>query len=359
MSTSISDRLQLGGGDYPIVDCDLHVSPETDELVDYLPTRFRRKGLASPAGNWASPIGRFRDDGVLEDGPVGADPALMREMHLDALGLDHAIITGDEVVHRASVQPDRRYAAAMTSAYNDWLIDEWLETDDRFCGSIAVASIEPEAAAEEIHRLGDRHDMVQVSMGGATQIALGQERYWPIYEAAVETDLPVAIHAGTEGYGVAHANTGAGYPSTYLEAQSVVPANFMGQLLNLVLEGPFVEFPDLRVVMIGGGYSWIPSFLWRIDKMWKGLIDDMPWVDRPPSEFVREHVRFVTYPIDESGDSERTKQMLEMLRAEETLMFGSNFPRWESYAAGDELPTLSPELERAIFSETATSVYDL
>ena len=354
MSLDISGRLRLGGDDRSIVDSDFHVYPPgEDALVPFLPDRFRGKGVSYPDGNWASPIGRFRD------GVVPGDGSTMATEHLDPLGVDHAVVTGAEPVLRVGSAPDRRYAAALTRAYNEWLLEERLSADERLHGSVVVAPVDPEAAAEEIRRLGDHPDMVQVVMGGGTQVALGEERYWPIYEAAVEHDLPVAIHAGAEGHGLSNVNTGAGYPSTYLEAHSVTPANFMGQLLNLVLEGPFVEFPALRVVMVGGGYSWVPSFLWRIDKAWKGLTDDMPWVERPPSEYVRENVRFVTHPIDESGDSERTRQMLEMLHAEDTLMFGSNYPHWDSYAPGEPLPDLEPTLARAIFGETAADLYDL
>jgi predicted TIM-barrel fold metal-dependent hydrolase len=360
MSAKLRDCLSSDGRDLSIVDGNVHVYPrDTDALLEYLPERFRGKGVSYPDGNWSSPIGRFREDAASGDGPAGSDPAVVAGEHLDALGVDRAILTGGGANLRAATLPDRRYAAALTSAYNDWLIEEWLDGHDSFCGSISVAPVEPEAAAEEIRRLGDHPDVVQVITGGATQVALGDERYWPIYEAAVGHDLPVAIHAGSEGYGVAHANTGAGYPSTYLEARSVAPANFMGQLLNLVLEGVFVEFPDLRFVMIGGGYSWVPSFLWRMDKMWKGLTDDVPWLVRPPSEYVREHVRFVTYPIDEAGSPEYTRKTLEMLQAEETLLFGSNYPHWDSYAPGEALPDLDSSLERAIFSETATELYGL
>jgi predicted TIM-barrel fold metal-dependent hydrolase len=93
--------------------------------------------------------------------------------------------------------------------------------------------------------------------------------------------------------------------------------------------------------------------------MWKGLTDDMPWVERPPSEYVREQVRFATYPLDEAGDVTHTRKTLEMLGAEETLLFGSNYPRWDSYAPGDDLPDLDPALARAVFSETAHELYGL
>jgi len=55
--------------------------------------------------------------------------------------------------------------------------------------------------------------MVQVLMASAARMPYGQKWYWPIYRAAVEHNLPVAIHVGAEGTGVANAPTGAGYPS--------------------------------------------------------------------------------------------------------------------------------------------------
>ena len=189
MTATIADR--LGAGDLPVVDCDLHVHPPADALREHLPERFRGKGVSYPDGNWASPVGRFRED--VDPG----DPAALAAGHLDPLGIEHAVVTGAEPVLRAGVQPDRRYAAALTGAYNDWLLDAL--PDDRLHASIAVAPIAPEEAAAEIRRLGDHPDVVQVVVGGATSIALGEERYWPIYEAAVEHDRPVAIHGGEEG----------------------------------------------------------------------------------------------------------------------------------------------------------------
>jgi predicted TIM-barrel fold metal-dependent hydrolase len=360
MTTALARRLDGVAADAPVVDCDLHVAPASEAaLVAHLPDRFREKGVAYPDGNWANPVGDAREGTAPDDGPPGSSPALTREQHLDPLGLDYAVITGGRPNLRASALPDRRYAAALTRAYNDWLAETWLDADERFLGSVSVSPVAPEAGAGEIRRLGDRPDVVQVVTGAATRIPLGRERHWPVYEAAAEADLPVAVHAGAEGYGVSNPNTGAGYPSTYLERRSVAPANLMGQLLDLVFEGPFVEFPDLRIVFVGGGYGWVPSFLWRLDKNWKGLREDFPWVERPPSEYVREHVRFATHPLDETGDPERTAQMLEMVDAEETVLFGSNYPRWESYAPGDPLPELEPALASAVFSETPAELYGL
>ena len=61
-------------------------------------------------------------------------------------------------------------------------------------------------------------------------------------------------------------------------------------LLSLVAEGTFQKFPTLRFVLIEGGVSWLVPIMWRFDKNWKALRMTVPWLDRPPSEIVYEHV---------------------------------------------------------------------
>jgi predicted TIM-barrel fold metal-dependent hydrolase len=199
--------------------------------------------------------------------------------------------------------------------------------------------------------------MVQVVLGGGTQIPLGQERYWPIYEAAVEAGLPVAIHAGAEGYGVAYPNSGAGYPSTYLERQSVQPCNAMGQLMSLVLEGVPVEFPEVRFVLVGYGYGWLPSFCWRADKNWKGPSQDVPWVERPPSEYVSEHVSVVTGRIDEADSPTNFRRTFEMVDGDELLVYGSGYPHWDYHVPESGALDLEPSALDSVFGGNASALY--
>ena len=103
------------------------------------------------------------------------------------------------------------------------------------------------------------------------------------------------------------------YLEDYLGNSQVVA---QAQLTSLVTEGVFAEMPGLRVTVAECGSTWLPTMLWRFDKDWKGVWREVPWVDRPPSEMVREHVRFTTAPIHLPADPGQAREALDLLGSE-------------------------------------------
>src|SRR5919206_1244736 len=153
-----------------LIDCDIHVGYETlSDLLDYLdgPTRELVRssgtyGLAMPSYPWNHPTGWIRQD-VYEREAGGGDfphPTLdlVRERHLDPYGVSLGILEPDEGAAFA-ILPNAQLAARLCSAYNDWLLEHWLEEEPRLRGMIVVPAQWPEAAACEIRRVGGRDEI--------------------------------------------------------------------------------------------------------------------------------------------------------------------------------------------------------
>jgi predicted TIM-barrel fold metal-dependent hydrolase len=347
-----------------IIDCDVHNAFRSyDDLHPYLSDvwkpRVTKAGFGGTGPGYFSPVGVMRRDAKPDDGgPEGSSPDLTRIQLLDAYGIEYAILTGSEIL-RVSTMTDPNYAAALASAYNDHLIHTWLNADPRYRGAMVIAFQDPFQAAKEIDRIGSHPKIVEVVMASATRIPLGQRHYWPIYEAAEHHGLPVAIHPGTEGSGIANPPTSAGYPSTYLEWHTSLSQNFMAQTVSLVCEGVFVHFPRLKVVLIEGGVGWLPHLMWRFDKNYKALRSEVPWLTRLPSEYIKEHMRLTTQPIEEPQNPEQLLQIFEMIDAAHTLMFSSDYPHWDFDDPFWAFRFVPDELKRRIFSETARELYNL
>jgi predicted TIM-barrel fold metal-dependent hydrolase len=128
----------------------------------------------------------------------------------------------------------------------------------------------------------------------------------------------------------------------------------------MIVEGVFDQFPTLRVAFVESGFTWLPPFLWRLDKEWRGLRREIPWTHRLPSEYVREHVRFTLQPIDGPPHPQRLLQVVDQLGSDELLMFSTDYPHWHFDAAEEALPTgLSDTLARKILADNARAFYRL
>jgi uncharacterized protein len=120
-------------------------------------------------------------------------------------------------------------------------------------------------------------------------------------------------------------------------------AAFETQLLSLVAEGVFQKFPKLRVVLIESGFTWLPTWLWRTNKTWRGVRAEVPWIDRSPAEIVREHVRFTLQPVDAPrAEPQRLLRTLQHMGSDRLLLFSTDYPHWQ-FDADDILPDGLPE----------------
>jgi uncharacterized protein len=346
-----------------IIDTDIHPIPDMRRVQERLAEPWRSR-LASgnrgpgPLGYW-NPNGVYRADAVTPDADsIAGNPKHLAHYLFDEYNLEYGIFNPGLTLS-IGTSPESEYASALLSAINDVFVEEWLPVDPRFRTSIVVAPTDPMLAVREIERLGDHPGVVQVLMPSASMLPYGHRYFHPIYAAAAERGLPVAIHPGTEGAGMSGRPTAAGYPSSYLEWHTGLVGNYLAHLVSLVTEGVFQRFPALTFVMIEAGAFWLPSLMWRLDKNWKGLRQTTPWLDRLPSEIIADHVRFTTQPLEEPPHVAHFHQLLEMFPAERMLMFSTDYPHWDADTPDFAQRHLPESLRGRVMHEIARELYRL
>jgi aminocarboxymuconate-semialdehyde decarboxylase len=201
-----------------------------------------------------------------------------RQEVLDTLGVTTQVITlttpGTHVETPAT-------AARLASMVNDEL-EEAIATRGRHFTALATLPLnDPNASLQEFLRatgqLGLRGAMLFSNING---VALSDERFWPIYEAANDIGAVLSIHPA--------------HPVNVDMMREYWLMPLVGFLFDttlaaasLVFAGVPGRFPKIRWVLchLGGG---IPYLVERLDRGFHAFKDCRAKIDRPPSEYLRE-----------------------------------------------------------------------
>jgi uncharacterized protein len=340
------------------IDCDVHPTvPDNKALLPYL-EEFWRESIVSRGINsletisypTKSPIAsrpEWRD----KSGFAATDSLQLADQVFGRWQAGTAILNCIYGVHLVYSED---MAKAFASAVNDWLVKEWLDRDSRLRASIVVPMQNVEYAVDEIERCAKDKRFVQVLVMAMQEVPLGRRHFWPIYAACERHGLPLGIHAGS-----AYRNpvTALGWPTWYIEDYAAQAQGFQSQLASLITEGVFAKHTKLKVVLIESGVTWLPAFLWRFAKFWRGLRTEVPWVDRSPWEIVRDHFRLTIQPLDAPEAPDMVERAVEHLRSDDILLYASDFPHWQ-FDGDAVLPAgLSPALRRKIAIDNPLATY--
>jgi predicted TIM-barrel fold metal-dependent hydrolase len=340
------------------IDCDVHPTVSgLKALAPYLDDFWRNaievRGMESVESASYPPNAPLTARADWRDGRrrAATDAAELGAHVCDGLGADIAILN---CLYGVQLVLNEDMALAFTRAVNDWVRAEWLDRDPRLRASIVLPMHNVEHAVEELERCAADPRFVQALLLVMGEVPLGRRSYWPVYAAAERLGLPIGIHAGSS---FRHPVTSLGWPSYYLEDYAAQAQGFQSQLTSLITEGVFAEHPGLKVVLIESGVTWLPGFMWRLNKFWRGLRFEVPWVDRTPMEIVRDHVRLTIQPFDAPDDAPTVARLIDHFRSDDMLLFASDYPHWQ-FDGGDAMPPgISPALARRIRIDNPLATY--
>jgi predicted TIM-barrel fold metal-dependent hydrolase len=275
----------------------------------------------------------------------GLELDAVREEILDGTGAERVVLGYEEGLGAAAYQ-NQYLGLAICRALNDWTLAEWVARDERLYALALVPTNIPEGAAEEIRRIGKNKRVVGVMLGAnILGVPYGMNIYDPIYEAAVEMDLPIVLHVKADiASTMATPQTAGGLVSTYAEYQILCYQSPASHIVSMIAQGVFDIYPSLKVVVVGGSAGWIPAQAWRMDWAYGYSSNDAPWLTRLPSEYFGEHVRVTSYGLEKPRQPERLAQLLKTMPwFHKALIHASGYPSIWGCEALDELLARIPE----------------
>lgn len=353
-----------------VVDACVHQwTTDPGKMTDLVPEKWRQRlyiksriqdpvsGTIMPTLPWYHAY--WNEDAPDHEAPDGAytnsaeyrDPGALSEALADR-GVERALLTG-HVVNFLPAIPNPDYAAALASAYNTLLAEEWVADHDRLAGAVALPTKHPAAAVREVEAYADDPKMVAALAFGGGPMPLGHDYLWPIYGAVEDAGLPLVVHrSGNPTY----RQTSMGLPQHYVTHDANLVQNHMTNVLSLVFQGVFDAHPDLHVVWAGEGVSWILHTLWRATRYYRNLEGEAPTLDREPIDYVGSNMSFVTYPL-ERLDGDYLAQLFDMVGVEQ-VMFGSGYPHWNADTL-EALPELEEDTRELVIRGNAERVFGL
>ena len=343
----------------PIIDTDVHESfASLQDLVPYLPEPWAEwiakgawRGFSQPFC-YTSPGNGNRADVRSGDGSASAaNLDAMRRQVFDAHDISHAVLTG--YFYPTMLKLQYGLGNALAAAYNDYCAEHWLAKDDRFIGSIQIFARDPQSAAREIDRMAAHPQMRQVLLPVVDDIAYGEPECRPIFQAAERNELQVAFHHTAQVQGP------YGMGLTYMERHALIPMGLIPQVISLICNGVFDEFPRLRFMVLEGGFSWLPHVMWRLDREYRQGRIEVPWIKKLPSAHIRERLKLSTQPTEDISADQWLK-LIDLMGTDEILVFSTDYPHFDFDSPEAAIPRRLPDgLREKILWRNAAGFYGL
>jgi predicted TIM-barrel fold metal-dependent hydrolase len=216
---------------------------------------------------------------------------------------------------------------ALYRAYNNYLAGAASRSRGRLKWNAIIPWRDPEAAVVEVRRASDLGCSGIFTMGVIYEQQLNDPAFFPIYQAASDLDLPIAIHLG---WGSTQATQIFAENAFFCSATIPVIWGFVF-VMNSGLLG---RFPRLRVGFIETGAQWVPYAINQVRRQYEPPVvkesgrrlgagsrrgGDADYY-RDPMEWFAQGRAFVTFEEDED-----LPHLLKHL-GEDALMMSTDYP---------------------------------
>jgi predicted TIM-barrel fold metal-dependent hydrolase len=206
----------------------------------------------------------------VDNAPLGAMDPKERLQRLDLENLERAILYPTLSILWLAECEDEELTQAYLSAYNRWIVDFCADSGGRLVPIAQLSLGDPEAAERELRRAAaDGVKGISVAPFAHSRRPLGHRDHERVFAAAEELDLPLGIHPSLEPKWAGPGRFGEYTSMRYSFFLNVIaPDAVRHAFTSLFQYGIFEKFPQLRVVVLESGASWIAYWLDRMDTVY-------------------------------------------------------------------------------------------
>ncbi|HEX9454640.1 MAG TPA: amidohydrolase family protein [Candidatus Binatia bacterium] len=301
------------------IDADGHVVEADAEILDFLPAPFKGRqdllsfpffptldGFHRQARRVVDGKGRYIAKGSLPEWREFLDEdEIAWSVLYPTTGLTFGLVR------------DKEWACALATGYNNYLYETFTKPEKRLKGMALIPLQNIPEAVKELRRA-----VKELGFVGAVLPAVGlrqpfgDEKYFPVYEAAQELGALLAVHAApTQGIGV------DGF-DTLIEVRTLSHGfGQMIQMTSMIYGGVYDRFPQLNVAYAEAGCGWVPYLMERLDLEYEHRSAQAPECKVMPSQHLKSGRIFIHCELEDRGIA----QIAKLLR-DDILFCASDFP---------------------------------
>jgi predicted TIM-barrel fold metal-dependent hydrolase len=242
-----------------------------------------------------------------ENAPAAATDPRARVALLDRDGIARALLYPSLGLQWEAEVDDPAYALAHCRAYNRWIEEFTAGSGGRLVPIAHLTLGDPHAAAAELRRAvraGARGGfLLPFTLSGLPH---GHPAHDPLWAAAQELDVPIALHTGIDPPArdlyrrFADLTWPEAVPAGIWYLQLMFAQAVQQAFSTFFLYATFDRFPRLKLVVLEAGGSWLGFWLDRMDAYAKGPLRVTLPLRELPSTYVRRQC-WISADPDEHG----------------------------------------------------------
>jgi len=342
---------------YRIFDADTHVRPDADLLEPYLPVATRallaqyknykarnkegavtylmgerkykrRLGVADEAAPQRSEyMSGYKRHQHGKPNPLCERDPSARICDMDIEGIDVNLMLPSGWFGCWTTIKDVDLETAMYQAYHRWMADYCAPFPSRLKGVMLAAARDVETSVAEIERAAKEAWPLAVFVYAPYQFPLDHPDLEPIWKAAADHNLAIALHTFTVMPPYAPGGLDS-WDNLWLQRSAAHPWCGQRNMASIIGAGIMDRYPGIRVGTLEAGHGWLPAWVNRLEEHTKLCAEALPHLQHTIRDYVTSGRYFQSIEVSEGAAI--TQSVLDLL-GPDILMFGSDYPHGESW----------------------------